>query len=230
MTALKVYVQLYAECIRKTAAAIARHPWTLLLPAVVLLAREWAARLAYALGPLGGIAVTLVTAALFSSYLHFVGELVRGTRVSGRDLQRSFGAYLWPVVNVFFVVWIASLVSGLLISGTPNGGALLVALWLVALVALNAVPEVIYLRGTHGGMQTIAASWDFLKAQWIPWFAANAPLLGAAMLLAAYAQATIVGTILLGAALHAAMVFRGYLFRALDGSSHRQRMFAHRLA
>ena len=29
---------------------------------------------------------------------------------------------------------------------------------------------------------------------------------------------------------HAAMVFRGYLFRALDGSSHRQRMFAHRLA
>jgi hypothetical protein len=54
-------------------------------------------------------------------------------------------------------------------------------------------------------------------------------LLGAAMLLAAYAQATIVGTILLGAALHAAMVFRGYLFLALDGSSHRQRMFAHRL-
>ena len=230
MTPLKVYLQLYAQCIGKAAAAIGRNSWTLLLPGLVLLARDWAGRLAYALGPLGGIAVTLVTAALFSSYLHFVSDLVQGARTSGRDLRRSFGAYFWPVVNVFFVVWIASLATGLLIGGMQAGGPLLLALWLVALVSLNAVPEVIYLRGIHGGMQTIAASWDFLKAQWIPWFAANAPMLGAAILLAAYAQATIGGTFLLGAALHAAMVFRGYLFRALDGSSHRQRMFAHRLA
>ncbi|HET9597911.1 MAG TPA: hypothetical protein VFP65_20155 [Anaeromyxobacteraceae bacterium] len=229
MTALKVYLQLYARCIRDAALAIGRNPWTLLLPGLVLVARTWASRLAYAMGPLGGIAVTLVDAALFSSYLHFVGELVRGGRVGTRDLQRSFGAYFWPVVNVFFVLWLASLASGLLLGGMPNGGALLLALWLVALVALNAVPEVIYLRGAHGGMQTVAASWDFLRAQWIPWFAANAPLLGAAMLLAAFAG-TVLGALLVGATLHAAMVFRGYLFRALDGSSHRQRMFAHRLA
>jgi hypothetical protein len=230
VTALKVYLHLYAQCTRKAVAAIGRSPWTLLLPGLVLLARDGVAVLAGALGPLGGIAVTLMTAALFSSYLHFVAELVQGGRASGRDLQRSFGAYFWPVVNVFFVVWLASLASGLLLGGLPNAGALVSAAWLVALVALNAVPEVIYLRGIHGGMQTVAASWDFLRAQWIPWFAANAPLLGAAILLAMIAQSTIVGTMLVGAALHAAMVFRGHLFRALDGSSHRQRMFAHRLA
>jgi hypothetical protein len=230
MTALKVYLHLYSECFRKAFAAIAKNPWTLLLPGVVLFAREWASRLAYSLGMLAGIVVTLATAALFSSYLYFVGELVQGGRISGKDLQRSFGAFLWPAVNVFFVVWLASLALGLLAGGNPNSAALLYALWIVALVALNAVPEVIYLRGNHGGMQTILASWEFLEAQWIPWFAANVPLLGAAALIAAYVQASIVGTILVGAAVHVAMVFRGNLFLALDRSSHRQRMFAQRVA
>ncbi|MFL5271684.1 MAG: hypothetical protein ACJ79E_06440 [Anaeromyxobacteraceae bacterium] len=230
MTALKVYLHLYAECFRKAFAAIARNPWTLLLPAVVLFVREWAARLAYSLGMLAGIVVTLATAALFSSYLHFLGEQVQGGRVSGRTLQQSFGTYFWPVVNVFFVVWIASLVLGLVTAGNPSGAALLYAVWLVALVALNAVPEVLYLRATHGGMQTIVASWEFLKAQWIPWFAANAPLLVVLGAIALVVQAPVVGPLLSGAALHVAMVFRGHLFLALDRSSHRQRMFAHRLA
>jgi hypothetical protein len=230
MTALKVYLHVYSECFRKAFAAIAKNPWTLLLPGVVLFAREWASRLAYSLGMLAGIVVTLATAALFSSYLYFVGELVQGGRISGKDLQRSLGAFLWPVVNVFFVVWLASLALGLLAGGNPNSAAMLYALWIVALVALNAVPEVIYLRGNHGGMQTILASWEFLEAQWIPWFGANVPLLGAAALIAAYVQASIVGTILLGAAVHVAMVFRGNLFLALDRSSHRQRMFAQRVA
>jgi hypothetical protein len=230
MTALKVYLHLYSECFRKAFAAIAKNPWTLLLPGVVLIAREWASALASSLGMLGGIVVTFATAALFSSYLYFVGELVQGGRISGRDLQRSFGAFLWPVVNVFFVVWLASLALGLALGGNPNGAALLYALWIVALVALNAVPEVIYLRGVHGGMQTISASWEFLKAQWIPWFAANLPLLGVVALVAAYVQESIVASLLLGGALHVAMVFRGNLFLALDRSSHRQRMFAQRFA
>jgi hypothetical protein len=228
MTGLKVYLQLYAECFRKAFAATGKNPWTLLLPGLVLFARAWAAQLAYMLGMLGGIIVALATAALFSSYLHFVGELVQGGRISGRDLQRSFAAYLWPVVNVFFVVWIASLALRLVLGGNPNAAALLYALWIVALVALNAVPEVIYLRGSHGGIQTITANWEFLKEQWIPWFVPNVPLLGAALLVAAYVHAPILGTLLVGAALHVAMVFRGNLFRALDGTSHRQRMFTHR--
>ena len=230
MAALKVYLQLYAECFRKALTAIGKNPWTLLLPSVVLLARAWTGRLVYVLGILGGIIVTLATAALFSSYLHFVGELVRGGRISGKDLQRSFGAYLWPVVNVFFVVWIASIVLGLFLGDNPNLAALLTALSIVAVVALNAVPEAIYLRESHGGMQTIMVNWEFLKEQWIPWFAPNLPLFGALALIDVYVQVPILGTILLGAALHVVMVFRGNLFRALDRTSHRQRMFARRVA
>lgn len=230
MSVLKVYLRLYADCFRRALAAIGKNPWTLLLPGVVLFARAWLAPLAYGLGILGGIAVTLATAALFSSYLHFAGELVSGGRVGGKDLQRSFGAYLWPVVNVFFVVWIASLALGLLLGNNPGGPALLYALGIVSAVALNAVPEAIYLRGSHGGVQTIVVNWEFLKQQWIPWFAPNVPLLALVALLEAYVQTPVVGTLLLGAAVHVAMIFRGNLFQALDRTSHRQRMFAQRVA
>ena len=230
MNALKVYLRLYRECVRRSMASIGKNPWTLLLPSAVLLAREWAGQLAAPLGIVGGILVSLATAALASSYLYFVGELVQGGRVSLKELQRSFGAYLWSIVNVLFVVWIASLALQLFLGGAPQGAAILYALWVVALVALNAVPEVIYLRGTHGGMQTVAASWDFLKAQWIPWFAVNVPVLAAVGFVGALVPVPILGELVVGAALHVAMVFRGNLFRALDGSSHRQRMFARRIA
>lgn len=228
MPVLKVYLHLYAECFRSAFTAIGKNPWTLLLPALVLFARAWATGLAYTLGILGGIVATLATAALFSSYLYFAGELVKGGRISGRDFQRSFGAYLWPVVNVFFVVWIASMVLGLV--AREGAAALQYALTLVAIVALNAVPEVIYLRESHGGLQTLVTSWEFLKEQWIPWFVPNVPLLGLLMLLALSVQVPVVGTLVLGAALHVVMIFRGHLFRALDRTSHRQRMFARRVA
>lgn len=229
METMRVYLRIYGTCLRDAATAIARSAWTLLLPAVILLARDWAGRLAAPLGVVGGILVTLVTAALFSSYLYFLGELARGGRVSVREVGGSLGAYLWSIVNVYFVVWIASLLLQLLLGG-GGSAAVLYALWLVAVVAFNAVPEVIYLRGTYGGVQTIAASWEFLKAQWIPWFVANVPLLAALALLAGTIQGGVVGDLVLGAALHVVMVFRGRLFRALDGSSHRRRMFEQRVA
>ncbi len=230
MNVLRVYLQLYAECFRKALSAIGKNAWTLLLPGVVLVLRGVAAQLSYRLGLLGGIVMAFANAALFSSYLYFVGELVGGGRVSTKELKRSVGAYLWSIVNVFFVFWVATLLLQLALGRNEQAGALLLALTVVAIVALNAVPEVIYLRGTHGGMQTVAASFDFLKEHWIPWFAVNVPLLAALLVVQLSLALPIVGDFVAGAALHVVMVFRGLLFQALAGSSHRQRMFARRMA
>jgi hypothetical protein len=232
MGVLGVYLRIYGKCMRDTFLVIARNPWTLFLPILVLLVRDWSLRLAPSVGFLGGLLVTLVTAALFSCYLYFLRDLVRGGRVtfSAAELRASLGAYLWAVVNVFFVLWIASFALQLVVGASPNGTAVVLALWIVASVAFNAVPEVIYLRGTHGGMETIAGSWDFLKQQWIPWFAANLPLLLFLGLVSLSAQTLpFVGEIVAGALLHIVSVFRGYLFIALDGSSHRRRMFQQRM-
>jgi hypothetical protein len=230
MQALTVYLRIYGKAFRDALAAIGRNPWTLLLGIAVLLVRDYSGRLAAPFGFLGGIVATLLTAAVFSCYLYFLRDLVYGGRVSARQLQTSLGAYLWAIVNVYFVICIASLALGLALGRNPNAAALLYALWIVAAIALNALPEVIYQRQTHGGMQTIAASWDFLKQQWIPWFAANVPLLAALAALAAASSFVPLGDVVVGCAFHLAMVFRGNLFRALDGSSHRRRMFEQRVA
>jgi hypothetical protein len=230
MKVLKVYLRIYADCFGKAFSSIGKNPWTLLLPVAVMLGARVAGLLAAQLGVLAGLLVALATAALFSSYLYFVRELIHTARVSLRELRNSIGAYFWSILNVFFVIWLARLALSLLVGRTPNAGALMLALWIVAVVALNATPEVIYLRGTYGGLQTIAASWEFLKAHWIPWFAVNVPLLAAVALVWLYLPWPFLDDVIVGAALHVAMVFRGYLFRALDGSSHRQRMFLQRVA
>ncbi len=232
MNAIGVYLKIYGRCWRDALAAIGRNAWTLLLAPAIFLARDLSAGLAASLGFFGGIVLTLLTAALFSAYLSFLHDLVRGGHVSfsATELQASLGAYLWAIVNVFFVVWIATLALQLVTAGVPSATALLLALWIVASIALNAVPEVIYLRGTHGGLETIAAGWDFLKAQWIPWFAATVPVLAVVGLLATVVRSSVLGDLVVGAAFHVAMVFRGYLFQALDGSTHRRRMFQQRVA
>lgn len=228
MKVLRVYLRIYGECFRKAFTAIGRNAWTLLLPAVLLWGWDKILMLVAPLGLVGGILAALARAALASSYLYFVGELVQSGRVSLSELQKSVGAYFWSLVNLFFVFWIASFLIGA-VAG-PNASALLLALSLVAVVALNAAPEVIYLRGTYGGLQTIHSSFDFLKQEWIPWFAANIPLLAGVYSIGYFVRVEYVTELLMGAALHVAMVFRGHLFKALVGSSHRQRMFYQRVA
>lgn len=235
MKVLRVYLAIYAGCFRKAFAAVGRNAWTLLLPLAAAYAYLYAARLVAPLGLIGGFVMALVLTALASSYLYFVGELVQAGRVSLKQLRQSIGAYFWSVMNVLFVFWLASLVLSLLVGRTPAAAALLPALWLVALVALNVVPEVIYLRGSYGGMQTITASWEFLKAHWIPWFAINVPLLALVAVIhesvpPGYFLGLPLAELAAAPALHLVMVFRGHLFRALDGSSHRQRMFMQRVA
>jgi hypothetical protein len=227
---VQVYLQLYADAFRKALLAIRKNAWTVLLPALLLIARDWVGRAAQPLGMIGGILGMLAAAALSSCYLYFLGELARGSRVSLKEVGSSLGAYLWSIVNVYFVVWLAALVLELLLSRSSNAAAVMLALWIVATVALNAVPEVIYLRGTYGGLHTISASWEFLQRQWIPWFAVNVPLLALVAAVMFLVRVPFVTDFLVAAALHVVMVFRGYLFQALDGSSHRRRMFERRVA
>ena len=108
------------------------------------------------------------------------------------------------------------------------------ALKLVALLLLNAAPEVIYTRGTRSGVDTITQSVRFLQENWIEWFVPNLVLLAALYFLieeVAWRLGPLPGIVfglVMGAVFHGVMVFRGNLFAALDGTSHRQRMFKFR--
>ncbi len=238
MKILVVYSRLYWECLRKAILGIRKSPWTLLLPIALLLAFRLIGMLLYSLpfglGFVGGILMVFVLAALISCYLYFAGEVVSQSRVRVSEFGRSIGSYLWSVVNLLFVLWVASFLLGLLFR--TNAGAYLLfeqLLTLASLILLNPAPEVIYLRGTYGGLATVQRSVAFVQQNWIEWFVANLPLAYFGYSIRPWlAQPDLLGLLLVaipvGALFHLAMVFRGHLFLELDRSSHRQRMFRYR--
>jgi hypothetical protein len=171
-------------------------------------------------------------AALGSCYLYFVGEIVSRSRVTLAEMGRSIGAYFWSVVNLTFVIWVARWIVQLLSRNFPNSG-LMEGLFYVSLILLSAAPEAIYQRSTYGGLATIQKSISFLQQHWIEWLLPSAAFFAALWLvpgLQLYGPLGLVASaILRGAIFHVGMVFRGHLFAALDGSTHRQRMFKYRV-
>lgn len=240
MNVASIYARLYLDCARRALVSIGKSPWTLLLPMGISAAWVFAAVLAAQLGFVGGFLLGLVIAALGSCYLYFLGELVGNAKVKVAEVGKSIGAYFWSVVNVLFVYWVASLVLGVVLNHSPQTQRANLALQLVALVLLNAVPEVIYQRRTYGGLATIQGAIEFLQANWLEWGVPNLLVLGGLWLFREQAlwflttQFGILGlalaAILFGGLFHLVMVFRGHLFGELDGSSHRQRMFRYRTA
>lgn len=239
MNVAVIYARLYLDCSRRALASIAKSPWTLLLPVGLFLGLQLAGMVAAPLGMLAGIVLGLVFAALGSCYLYFLGEVVANARVQLSEFRKSIGAYFWSVANVLFVYWIARLVLDMVLSRSPESRSAEVALQLVALVLLNAVPEVIYQRHTYGGLATIQRAVQFLQANWLEWGVPNLVLLallwfvlknGLALVLELGTFGLVLWSVVFGSLLHTVMVFRGHLFAALDGSSHRQRMFRYRTA
>jgi hypothetical protein len=229
MITLAVYARLYATCLGRAFKAIGKSPWTLLLPIGLLAALLFASRILGQLGLVGGILMGLGLDALISCYLYFVSELVGGSRVSLNELKKSFGAYFWAVLNLLFVVWVGQLMMGAVLARNPHADVISAMVEFAAFVLLNAAPEVLYVRGTYGGLATSKGSIDFIHANWIEWFVPNL-LLGAAFyygvpLLLDLGVPRLAVAVLAGALLHVAMVFRGNLFVELDKSTHRQRLY-----
>src|SRR6266851_341468 len=232
MNVLLVYARLYGECLAKAVNGLKKNAWTLLLPAGLLVAWILSAGLAAPLGFVGGILRQLFMAALTSCYLYFIGEIVAHSRVSVAEIGRSIGAYFWSTVNLFFVIWVAEMIPGFLRINLPAN--LMLALKLIALILLSAAPEAIYQRGTYGGLATIQRSISFLQEHWIEWLLPSAILLAALWWMPEFygfgLTGMLVNAAVKGAIFHLGMVFRGHLFVALDGSTHRQRMFKYRSA
>lgn len=235
MKLLLVYLRLYGRCFVDAFAGLWKSPWTLLLPIGLMVALLALAPILAPLGIVGGFLLSLALIFLSSCYLYFLGGVVAKQSVSLKDLKTSFLAYFWSVMNLGFVLWIANLALGFALGKNPQAAAVRAALGLAVAVLLNPAPEVIYLKGSVGGIETIQRSVRFLQENWIEWFVPNGlviaalwyfPQVGISPLSAVDPRALLLGTGILGGILgHVLMVFRGHLFLELDGSTHRQRMF-----
>jgi len=242
--AVIVYARLYAHCLIEALKGISKNLWTLILPIALLVAFGLVLRLLSPFGIIGGIAGAFILDGLLSCYLYFLAGVVGRARVGVTDFRRSVGAYFWSIVNLNFVLWIASFMVNSLLQGNRNERAFQAIYALATFVLLNAVPEVLYQKGTWGGLATIQKTISFIQESWIEWFfslpnmvlaALIVWLNGAAALLVAVVQTEplltpwlLLPAIPVGALVHVVMVFRGHLFQELDSSTHRQRMFKFR--
>ncbi len=234
---LLVYLRMYGKCLKLALQGVGKNLWTLALPVALFLA--FFVLLAPVIGSIdyvGGIILSLMLDAIFSCYLYFTAGTVAMQKMTLAELKKSFLVYFWSVISVFFVLWIVRWALGSVLSRNPQGATIMTALYWLQLVALNAVPEVIYTKGTRGGIETITTSFKFLQENWIEWFIPNLAVIGAAWLFFTRvmprlpAAASIPIALAAGALFHLFMVFRGNLFEELDGSTHRQRMFKYRNA
>ena len=182
----------------------------------------------------GGMLLGLARSAALSIYLFFTAQLIGRQRTGLADLKTAIGAYFWSCINLFFVLWVIDLLLMTALLNNPQRGAITLAITMLELLVLNAAPETLYLKGTRGGLETIMRSIAFLQENWIEWFVPNGLILagvyflgaGLFFTLAAFDPLHGAGVMLaLGALLHVVMVFRGFLYEALDGSTHRQRMY-----
>lgn len=236
MKVITVYARIYGQAFTNALAAIFKNAWTLLLPMGLAVAWMFLGTLVgNAMDPWsGGMVIGLARSAALSIYCFFLGGLVAQQKVGLDQLKTSIGTYFWSWLNIFFVLWIASLLLTPVFAANPN---LVMPVTLVLLIALNTVPETIYVKGTRGGIDTITRSFAFMQENWIEWFIPNGLVLGLVVVGMVFGTvvSSLLGTLgaigsglLLGIFLHVYAVFRGFLFEALDGSTHRQRMFRFR--
>jgi hypothetical protein len=228
---LTVTLALYRRTLARAAALTVRN-WPV-LGSLFVYAGIMSAALALAplLGIVGGFLVSLVWAGCVGSFLYLVEMMVRTSRVTLDDFRRSAGAYLWDVVGVTFVLWIALRLLTPMLATIPQGPVLLFALNLVILVFFNAVPELIYL-GRCSSLELLGQSYVFIGDNWIEWFPVTMALGGVVLLVAALPMPPALEWLKLAVvALLVAytMVVRGLLFLELQGSSRRARAFRHRM-
>ncbi len=231
MSWLTVTFGLYRRTLAR-AAALTRRNWPVLGSLFVYsVAMSMAMALAPALGLLGGFLLSFVWAACVGSFLYLVEMLVRTSRVTLDDFRRSAGAYLWDVVGVTFVVWLAFRLLAPVLAPVPQGPMLLFGLNLVILVFFNAVPELIYL-GRCSSLELLGQSYAFIGENWIEWFPLTLALGALVLGVAALPVAPLLGWLklaLVALLVSFTMVARGILFLELHGSSRRSRAFRHRM-
>ncbi len=218
-----IYLYLYLDCLLRGIRGTFKSPWMLGLPIGYVAIVMAAGLVAAPLGILGAIAVMIVVDLCTSSFLHFVGQAVLGSKARLPELKKSFVEYFWPVANFWFVIFLGTLALGYALASNPNADKVRVAVLLVALVLFNAVPEVIYQKRSYRSLAIIGESVKFIQEHWVEWFIPNI-VVGAAVFfglraLLAVPYGLFAFPFACGLALQVGMAFRGVLFHELETSS-----------
>lgn len=229
---LNTAVRAFKMTIRNWQAALVLIIYTIITSVAVIIASR--------LGMLGGILLAVVSAACIGSYLYLIETILNSRIANINDFKNSFTPYLRRVMNVTFYIWIASLVYSLLILralvAIPYGTVVNLLINLAVLVLLNPLPEFIY-QTYHADLNIFRACFEFMKENFIEWMVPNVILLSTVYFLMTGGISFTLGAGVIAIIKYAAglfillftMLYRGILFRFLNESTRRSRLFKLRM-
>jgi hypothetical protein len=234
MKTVQLTLWMYAVALRRSLEAVAKNWIVSFAPFAYGFILSIAVSIVAPLGLIGGILLALASQACLSSGLYLIENIVRMGKTNFDDFLKGFTIYLWELVRIAFILWIPLWVVSAALSGVPNGALIFRFIQIALYVLLNPVPEFIY-QTRVSGIELLGASYNFIVENWIEWFVANIALTLLAYFLLNALSALAFGlpgfahfllvTFGLGLCLTYIMVFRGFLFAELHGSTRRGRAY-----
>ena len=237
MQILQVTLWMYANALRRSWECVARNWVVSFAPIAYAIILAVIASIVSPLGIVGGLLFSLASQACVSSGLFLVKQLVDGKKADFNDFLNGFTVYLWELLGIAFIVWIPLRLLSMGLVGTPNGELIYFLIKLVLYILLNPVPEFIY-QTRAAGLELISASYNFIVENWIEWLLPNIVLLALGYFLIEMLEpllfslppfaALFAYAFVAGLGLTYFMIFRGFLFAQLHGTTRRSRLYRYR--
>jgi hypothetical protein len=238
MSALHATLWLYRTALRRS--------WESLLKNWVVSFAPWAyaallsvvAVVVAPLGILGGLVLGVATQACISSGLYLIKNIVESGRANVRDFINGFTVYLWELLGIAFILWIPMRVLAMALESAANGGLIFTLIQIALYILLNPLPELVY-QTRSSGVTLISESYNFIVENWLEWFLPNIVLtIAGYLILQAFAAVTtglrgvvqiFITAVGMGLCLSYFMIFRGFLFAELYGSTRRSRAYRYKI-
>ena len=255
---VRATLHLYREAAVDASRALARNAWMIvLLPAFSVLL-GMIGRLAGGLGIVGGLLTYMALAAGVSAFLSILDGSVAKERVEPADLADGFGRHLSSVVGLLFIFGVIQFLLMLIADQNPSLRWLDLLVSAVLFLACNPLPELVY-QGRREGFALVDDAIQFMRQNSVEWllpvvlfllpFFLVHPMMGLVamtklgpssalglvtslfegVLPSGAGLAKWAAPLVASAVLSWVMLFRGFLFKSLDRSGRRQRVFEARM-
>src|SRR4026209_540164 len=189
------------------------------------------------LGMIGGRLFSLASQACVSSGLFLVKNMVDSNKADFNDFLNGFTVYLWELLGIAFILWIPLRLLAMALATAPNGDLIYFLIKLALYILLNPVRDFIY-QSRASGIELIGSSYNFIVENWIEWLIPNILLLAVGYVLLGLIEPLIFAlpgfvalflyAFIVGLGLTYFMIFRGFLFAQLHGTTRRSRLYRYK--
>jgi hypothetical protein len=237
MSMVQATLWIYATALRRSWESLLKNWVVSFAPWVYAALLSIVALVVAPLGIIGGLIVGLATQACISSGLYLIKNIVESRRTDLKDFVNGFTVYLWELLGIAFILWIPMRILAMALASTPNGGLVFALIQVAVFILLNPAPELIY-QTRSSGLGLLRDSYNFVVENWLEWLLPNIVVTVTGYLILNILSAITIGlpsmmqifiiAAGMGLCLSYFMIFRGFLFAELYGSTRRSRAYRYK--